>query len=62
LSPTDNVHLVSTYDKSNGKLPPETLDQVKAMLQKKPLTEVHVWTLVNGTWMRNEANAVLIQK
>ena len=61
LSPIDNAMFVSSYEESQEKTPAPDIQQLKRLYRRTPRTEIHKWSIVNGQWMRNEANIVLIQ-
>jgi len=62
LLPPDNALLVASYEERREKIPVPDVRQLRSLLQSAPRTEIHTWTSVDGGWMRNEANLVLLQK
>jgi hypothetical protein len=61
FSPADNARFVSYYEESREKTPAPDIQPLKSLSRGAPRTEIHKWSIVNGRWMRNEANIVLIQ-
>jgi hypothetical protein len=61
LSPQDNAQLVLSYDKIPKQTPLADLQRLESSWMMVPRTEIHKWTLVNGRWIRNEANVVLVK-
>jgi hypothetical protein len=60
LSPVENATFVSFYEKSQEKTPAPDIQKLKRPFRGVPRTEIHKWSIVNGQWVRNEANVVLI--
>jgi hypothetical protein len=60
LSRVDNAVFVSFYEESQEKTPAPDIEQLKRLSREAPRTEIHKWSSVNGRWMRNEVNVVLL--
>jgi hypothetical protein len=61
LSPAENAHLVSSYEKGLDKTP-STPPQVEPFLPQVPRTELHRWAHINGRWILDEVKIVLLKE
>jgi len=66
LAPEENFRYISQYDENRGderKIPSEEerIESAKSKLRFAPVIEIHKWLLIDGRWMKQDANVLLLK-